>query len=79
MKVAVSEFKAKCTKILRDVAKGRQSVEITKRGKVMALVSPVEPEKELNPKEFLGCLHGTVTFYPGWDEPLGEEVWEACK
>jgi prevent-host-death family protein len=79
MKIAVSEFKSKCTKILRDVAKGRQSVEITKRGKVMAIVSPVEPEKELDPKEFLGCLHGTVSISPGWDEPLGEDDWEASK
>lgn len=78
MKIAVSEFKSKCTKILRDVAKSHHSVEVTNRGKVMAVVSPAEPEKKLDPKDFLGCLQGTVTFSPGWDEPLGEDDWDAC-
>lgn len=77
MKISVSEFKSKCTKILRDIVKSHHSIEITNRGKVMAIVSPAEPEKELNPNEFLGCLHGTVTFFSGWDEPLGEDDWDA--
>lgn len=78
MKIAVSEFKSKCTKILRDVTEKQEPVEITNPGKVVAVVTPATPEKQLNPEEFLVCLHGTVTYSPGWDEPLGEDNWEAC-
>jgi len=77
MQVAVSEFKSKCTKILRNVFSTGQVVEITRRGKVMAIVTPPGPDKKPDPEEFLGCLSGTVSYFPGWDEPLGEGEWEA--
>ena len=32
-----------------------------------------------DPQEFLSCLHGTVTYAPDWDSPLGDDDWEACK
>ena len=79
MQVAVSEFKSKCTKILRNVFNTGQVVEITRRGKVMAIVTPPGPDKKPDPEEFLGCLSGTVSYFPGWDEPLGEGEWEACR
>ena len=79
MRVAVSEFKNNCTKILREIATQHKIVEITNRGKVVAIITPANPEPELAPRTFLGSLQGTVTFLPGWDEPLGETDWEACR
>jgi antitoxin (DNA-binding transcriptional repressor) of toxin-antitoxin stability system len=70
MQISVSEFKTKCTKIIRDVANLNQTIEITKRGKIVAIVTPPEPPKKIDPHEFLDCLHGTVTYAPDWDQPL---------
>jgi len=78
MKVAVSEFKAKCTHFLRAVEEGKDRVEVTRRGKVIAIVSPSTVDKQ-DPKLFLDCLHGNISFSPGWDEPLGENDWDACR
>jgi prevent-host-death family protein len=62
MKIPVSEFKAKCTKILREAATAPYTVEVTNRGKVIALVTAPAPEQKPNPKEFFGSLKGTVTY-----------------
>ena len=79
MKISVSEFKAKCTRVLRDVSRSGKSVEVTNRGQVVAVVSPPEPQNKPDPARFVGCLQGTVTYPPGWDEPLGDEDWEASR
>ncbi len=78
MQVSVSEFKSKCTKFIRDVADLNQTIEITKRGKIVAIVTPPTALNKIDPYEFLDCLGGTVTYAPDWDQPLGEEDWEAC-
>ena len=79
MQVSISEFKAKCTKIIHDVANLNQTIEITKRCKIVAIVSPPASPNKIDPHEFLDCLHGTVTCAPDWNQPLGEDDWEACK
>lgn len=79
MKIAVTEFKAKCTKIIREVEQLRQSVEITKRGKVVALIIPPSTPSKPDPLEFLDSLHGTITFAKDWDEPMGDYDWESCQ
>jgi antitoxin (DNA-binding transcriptional repressor) of toxin-antitoxin stability system len=78
MEMSVTEFKAKCTKVFRDIEKQKKPVQITRRGKVIAVVQP-SITKGPDPQKFLGCLHDTLTFHPGWDEPLGEDGWEACE
>ena len=79
MKMPVSEFKAKCTQVLREVATHPYTVEITNRGKVIARVVPPEPEdKTVNPA--WGSLKGTVLYISDdFDDPLGDEEWEASK
>jgi antitoxin (DNA-binding transcriptional repressor) of toxin-antitoxin stability system len=62
MQVSISEFKAKCTKIIHDVANLNQTIEITKRGKIVAIVSPPASPNKIDPHEFLDCLHGTVNY-----------------
>jgi len=74
MQIAVSEFKARCTEILRTLKK---PIEITNRGQVIAVVTPPQPASSQNP--LVGSLENTVTYTPEWDAPLGEEEWEACQ
>ena len=78
MQMPVTEFKAKCTSIFRDIEKQRKSIEITRRGKIIAIVQP-PADTGADPEYFLGCLHDTLTFNPGWEEPLGDDEWGACK
>lgn len=80
MKMSVTEFKAKCTQVLREVASKPYTVEITKRGKVVAIVSPPveEPPPDVNPA--WGCLRGTITYMaPDFDEPMDDTEWDACQ
>ena len=79
MKVAVSEFKAKCTKIIRDISTSKESIEITNRGSVVAILSPPPPLTGPDTKAFLGCLRGTATYVGDIVSPLGEKDWEACR
>jgi antitoxin (DNA-binding transcriptional repressor) of toxin-antitoxin stability system len=79
MQISVSEFKTNCTKIIRDVANLNQTIEITKHGKTVAIVTPPASPQKIDPHEFLDCLQGTVTYAPDWQQPLGEDDWEACK
>ncbi len=78
MKMSVTEFKAKCTQVLREVATHPYTVEVTKRGKTIAVVSAPPPEPKVNP--LWGSMKGTVLHIdPNFDEPLGDEEWEASK
>lgn len=80
MKVSVSEFKARCTQMVREVAAHPYGVEITNRGKVVAVLSPPEKGKNHDPKEFWGSLKGSVAqIAPDFDEPMGDSDWEASK
>ena len=77
MKIAVSEFKAKCSQIFRSIEELNDVIQVTRRGKVIAIVqSPLT--KTIDPEEFLNCLQGTISYSDDWDEPLGETEWEAC-
>ena len=53
----ISEFKAKCIGILKTVARTRESVLVTHRGKPLAVVEPV-PEPQGG--RVLGGLRGSI-------------------
>ena len=53
----VSEFKAKCIAILKDVQRTRQPVLVTLRGKPLAAVQPV---KDRPRRKRLGALRGRM-------------------
>lgn len=55
--VSVSELKTHCLRIVDEVAKGRREGVITKRGKRVARLVPVEDE---GPEDALGRLRGTL-------------------
>ena len=67
--IGATEFKAKCLAILDDVAETGEVVVVTKRGKAVARVTPLEPADS---------LIGSVTFLVSDEEliaPLFED-WE---
>jgi prevent-host-death family protein len=55
--VSVSELKTHCLRIVDEVAKRRREVVITKRGKRVARLVPVEEE---GPEDALDRLRGTL-------------------
>jgi prevent-host-death family protein len=67
MKISAAEFKARCLKLMDEVAKTREPVVITKRGKAIAQLAPVKQE----PENLFGCMAGTVTFVGDMMAPLG--------
>jgi prevent-host-death family protein len=76
--IPVTQFKAHCTQILREVADTPYTV--TRRGKPIALLSPVRPEDTKRPKtvsEFMGCLKGTSIESGDIISSL-DEKWDAC-
>ena len=79
MKVAVSEFKSKCTQYFKEISQTREAIEITKAGVVIAIVTPPPPaETAINPA--WGSLRGTVTqMAADFDEPMGDNDWAACQ
>lgn len=56
MQITAAEFKAKCLKLMDEMAKTREPVVITKRGKPIARLVPIaEP-----PLSMFGYMRGTV-------------------
>jgi hypothetical protein len=76
-RISVSEFKAHCTALLREMRAKPQRWQITNRGKVIAEVGPPAAAEIPDPKQWLGSLRGTVTYHPGWDQPEDPDQWEA--
>jgi len=77
--ISVTEFKAHCTQILREVAD--TSYTVTKRGKPVAVITPAKKEDDKQPKtmaEYMGSMRGSVIEYGDIVAPLDEE-WDACK
>jgi prevent-host-death family protein len=62
--IAAGEFKAKCLGLIDEVKATGQPVLITKRGKPVARIVPMEePAPKEKPEDIFGCLRhmGTVT------------------
>ena len=77
MEINATEFKAKCLKLMDEVAKTHEPVIITKRGKPVAKLAPVEPEEAGQPRYF-GCMAGTVKIIGDIMAPIEDEDWEAA-
>ncbi len=71
--IPAGEFKAKCLKLLDQVAEKRETLVITKHGKPVAQVVPMPPEKEL-----FGAMRGSGVIIGDIISPL-ENEWEALK
>ena len=49
--LSVSEFKARCTSILRQLEAQPERIEVTNRGRVIAVVLPPTAETPVNPAD----------------------------
>lgn len=78
MQISVSEFKAQCTALLRDLDSHPKRIEVTNRGRVIAIVSPPVSERTASPAEWLGSLRGSVLHYEAPFAPAAEAAeWNA--
>ena len=71
--LAVTDFKMHALRILGRVARTREPVLITKRGKPLAEVVPWSEEKPV-----AGRLSDALLYEKDIVSPLGEEMWDAC-
>lgn len=72
MKVTATEFKAKCLKLVDEVVKTHEPVIITKRGKPVAKLVPMECTS------WFGFMAGTIEITGDIMAPIEDEDWEAC-
>lgn len=66
------QFKAKCLQLMDEVKEKHISITITKHGKPVAKLVPIEEGTE----DFFGCLKGTVSIRGDIVSPL-DVNWEA--
>lgn len=71
--IPAGEFKAKCLKLLDEVAKTRETLVVTKHGKPVAEIVPIPAEGD-----FVGSMRGTGEILGDIISPLDVE-WEAMK
>jgi prevent-host-death family protein len=71
-KLPAGEFKATCLKVLDEVQHQRKQVVITKRGKPVAKLVPMEE----NPESFIGSMQGTMEIVGDIIAPINVK-WEA--
>ena len=70
--IGAGEFKAHCLKLIDRVNQTKQPITITKHGKPMAKLTPIEDETY----SLFGCLKNTVEIKGDIVESI-EETWEA--
>ena len=72
MQISAGQFKTHCLKLMDQVQIGREEIVITKRGKPVARLVPIEN----GPSSVFGFLKQSVTVSGDIVAPL-EERWEA--
>jgi prevent-host-death family protein len=71
--IAAGEFKAKCLKLLDEVAEKREPLIITKHGKPVAQVVPIPAQRNI-----VGAMKGSVLWMGDIISPIDVE-WDAMK
>jgi prevent-host-death family protein len=70
------QFKSQCLKLMDTVQRTRRPITITKRGKPVAKLVPVEEEKG----EWLGRLKGRMRIVGDIESPIDPpEAWESSR
>lgn len=75
VQVAASEVKNSWHEYLDRVCQAREAIVVTRYGKPIARLVPIESEPETGSGVF-GCLSGTVSVHGDIEAPTGE-VWNA--
>ena len=73
MKIAAGEFKARCLELMRHVQKFHEEIVITKFGKPVAKLTPID---DAAPKSLYGYMKDSITISGDIVEPIGE-TWNA--
>lgn len=73
--IGAGEFKAKCLKLMDRVNKSHEEIVITKHGKPIARLVPVEP---VETKSAFGFLKESISINGDITEPI-DENWDALK
>jgi prevent-host-death family protein len=73
--IAAGVFKAKCLKLLDEVAAKRETLVITKHGKPVAQIIPMPAKEWVDP---IGAMRGSVIWEGDIISPIDVE-WEAMK
>ena len=71
--IAAGEFKARCLGLLDEVQRQHKEIVITKRGKPVAKLVPVNDR----PESFIGSIKGTMEIVGDIISPIGEK-WDAA-
>ena len=72
--IPAGKFKAECLRVMDEVNAKHISIIITKHGKPIAKLMPIEE----TPADFFGCLKGTVTVNQDIIAPIDVE-WDALR
>ena len=72
MQIAAGEFKASCLRLMDKVNEKRCGITITKRGKPVARLVPIDN----TPPALFGCMKGRATVNGDIVAPTGE-TWDA--
>jgi prevent-host-death family protein len=74
--IGAAKFKAECLRVIDQMHKDHEPVTITKRGRPVAMLTPVETRA---PQSIIGALRGSVLRY---DQPFAPAVeptdWDAA-
>jgi prevent-host-death family protein len=74
--ITASEFRRNCLKVLDEVRTTRESVVITKNGRPVLKLVPMDNEA----KGFLGCLAGVIEIVGDIESPVEPpEAWEVLR
>jgi prevent-host-death family protein len=71
-KIPAGEFKAKCLQVLDEVQRLRMPIVVTKRGKPVAKLVPLEDQ----PESFIGSMKGTMEIIGDIVAPI-DVKWDA--
>jgi prevent-host-death family protein len=69
--ISAANFKAECLRLLDEVARERRAIIVTKRGKPVAKLVPVEEE----PIDIFGRMAGTITICGDIVNPIEDLGW----
>jgi prevent-host-death family protein len=75
-KIAAAAFKAQCLTLMEDVRSTKQPILITKRGKPVAKLVPVDTRED----DFIGRLKGVFRVVGDIEAPIEPpEAWESAR
>ena len=78
--VAISDFKTKCVTILERVRKSKQPIRITRNGRAIADVIPVQAPRVVDRGKWIGSMKGSMEIIGDIIAPASDEdEWEALR